>query len=93
MRPNKGLSHNSVILHILQFDVKPIWEAVCRNGDFVPFTYVRGCLLSHLKFLLGILKRLGVLVQLILCSLQFLLQSYQVILELRFVLVWTVSQG
>lgn len=46
-------------------------------------TYVGGFLLSQLKFLLGIFKSLGVLVQLILGSLQLLLQSYQIVLELR----------
>lgn len=46
-------------------------------------TYIGGFLLSQLKFLLGIFKSLGVLVQLILSSLQLLLQSYQVVLKLR----------
>ena len=64
-----------------------VWEeAWCRNGAIaIPFsfTYIGGFLLSQLKLLLGILKSLGVLVQLILSSLELLLQSYQVVLKLR----------
>jgi len=45
-------------------------------------TYVGGFLLSQLKFLLRVFKRLGVLVELILCSLELLLQGYQIVLKL-----------
>lgn len=63
-----------------------VWRrAWCRNGAFVnPFlTYICGFLLSQLKFLLGVFKSRGVLVQLILSSIQLLLQSYQIVLKLR----------
>ncbi len=56
-------------------------------------TYIGGFLLSQLELLLGIFKSLGVLVQLILSSLQLLLQSYQIVLKLRRVSVrGTVSE-
>ena len=69
-----------------------------RGAGMVPLlnpcpTYIGGFLLSQLKFLLGIFKSLGVLVQLILSSLQLLLQSYQIVLKLRRVSEPTQCQG
>lgn len=70
-------------------------EAWCKNGGIVnPFlTYICGFLLSQLKFLLGIFKSLGVLVQLILSSLQLLLQSYQIVFKLKRVSVRDSFRG
>lgn len=63
-----------------------VWSSMVRRKMVVlviPFpTYIGGFLLSQLKFLLGVFKSLGVLVQLILGSFQLLLQSHQVVLKL-----------
>lgn len=63
-----------------------VWEKrVAGLSAWTPFlfdTHVGGFLLRQLKFLLGVFESLGVLVQLILSSLQLLLQSYQIVLEL-----------
>lgn len=56
-------------------------------------TYICGFLLSQLKFLLGIFKSLGVLVQLILGSLELLLQSYQIVFKLKRVSVQRSFRG
>lgn len=46
-------------------------------------TYVCGLFLSHFQLFLGIFQGLGVFVQLILSALQLLLQSHQLVLQLR----------
>lgn len=52
-------------------------------SDDVCLTHICGLLLRQFQFLLSILQGLRELVKLILCSLQFLLQSKQLILQLK----------
>ena len=80
--------------HYICGNVAEMCKGKCRNSACVcrgpcqwgpvrlPYTHVGGFLLSQLKFLLCVFKSLGVLVKLILSSLELLLQSYQIVLKL-----------